>query len=99
MPKKTIRQESSKLSHVGDLIYAGKLHEAWKYAMSNPIYHTGSNKPMIGIRNLSGQWVVIFPVVETQNPTLDDKLDFLKKYVPEENRSPQIPGTRYLVLT
>ena len=86
------------LKLISKLIYYGELNKAWELALENPIVHSGKQKPIVGVKSQSGKWIVVLPIVNKANSTMEQR----KAYYNEFDKtmvSPQLGGNRFIYLT
>lgn len=92
MEKKQVIQKMT------ELIYYGRLNEAWDLALANPVVHPGKNKPIVGVKSQSGKWIVVLPVVNKANSTMEQRKEYYKQF-DKTMVSPQLEGNRFIFLT
>lgn len=81
-----------------DLIYYGRLNEAWDLALANPVVHPGKNKPIVGVKSQSGKWIVVLPIVNKANSTMEQRKEYYNQF-DKTMVSPQLEGNRFIFLT
>ena len=92
MEKKQVLQKMT------NLIYYGRLNEAWDLALANPVVHPGKNKPIVGVKSQSGKWIVVLPVVNKANSTMEQRKEYYNQF-DKTMVSPQLEGNRFIFLT
>ena len=98
--KKKILEKEQVIKQISDLIYYGKLDKAWELALANPIVHQDAKqeKPIVGVKSQSGKWIVVLPVVNTLNSTIQERNEYYKIF-DKTMVSPQLMGNRFVYLT
>jgi hypothetical protein len=97
MVEKKLEKEQV-IKNISQLIYYGKLNDAWELALANPIVHPGKQKPIVGVKSQSGRWIVVLPIVNKANSTMEQRQEYYNQF-DKTMVSPQLEGNRFIFLT